>query len=365
MKCIRGRLATESGFDMINDPSQSPASQDDPLNPVPEQSSGITRRKMLAASAAIAGASLFASESARATAVTEIIPGDTSPHIDFSLAGKSAIVTGAARGIGRAIALALAAAGADVMGIDIAAEVSPSIVYQPATPDELEETGKMVEKLNRRWIGVQADTRNLPALKAAVERANKEFGKVDIVVANAAIQIYGPMAETTDENWNDVINVNLTGTANTVRAVLPHMIPRKYGRIILISSGQGRHGFKNGAAYSASKWGIIGLMKSVALEVGEHQITVNTVEPGLVDTPMTRNPGRWKEALKEAGKPADGTPTEQEVIAARLPQAVMKIPWMQPDEVAPAVVFLASDAANRVTGATYDATAGDSARYTA
>jgi NAD(P)-dependent dehydrogenase (short-subunit alcohol dehydrogenase family) len=168
-----------------------------------------------------------------------------------------------------------------------------------------------------------------------------------------------------EQDWNDVIHVNLLGTANTMRAVVPLMIPRKTGRIILISSGQGRHGFKNGSAYSASKWGIIGLMKSAALELGEHQITVNTVEPGLVDTPMTRNPGRWKLAMKEAGKPVEGTPTEQEVIEARLPQSVMKIPWMQPDEVAPSVVFLASDAANRVTGSTYDATAGDSAKYTA
>ena len=347
---------------MINEPLENGAPEQAASHPVSEPSSGISRRQMLATSAAIAGASLFAAERGPAA---ESIPGDTSPHLNFSLAGKSAIVTGAARGTGRAIAVALAGAGADVMGIDIAGPVNPAIVYQPATPDELEETGKMVEKLNRRWIGVKADVRDLAALKAAAERAQKEFGKIDITVADAGIQIYGPLAETTDQNWNDVINVNLTGSANTIRAVLPYMIPRKTGRIILISSGQGRHGFKNGAAYSASKWGIIGLMKSVALEVGEHQITVNTVEPGLVDTPMTRNPGRWKEALKEAGKPVEGTPNEEEVIAARLPTAVMKIPWMQPDEVAPAVVFLASDAANRVTGSTYDATAGDSARYTA
>jgi NAD(P)-dependent dehydrogenase (short-subunit alcohol dehydrogenase family) len=333
-----------------------------PVAAADDQSGGMSRRKMLAASAAVAGASLFGAQRAPAA---ESIPGDTSPHVNFSLAGKSAIVTGAARGIGRAIAVALAAAGADVMGIDIAGAVSPGIIYQAATPDELSETGKMVEQSNKRWIGVQADTRDLPALKAAADRAQKEFGKIDILVANAGIQIYGPIAETTDQNWNDVINVNLTGTANSIRAVLPHMIPRKSGRIILISSGQGRHGFKNGSAYSASKWGIIGLMKSVALEVGEDQITVNTVEPGLVDTPMTRNPGRWKEALKEQGKKVEGTPTEEEVIAARVPTSVMKIPWMQPDEVAPAVVFLASDAANRVTGATYDATAGDSAKYTA
>ena len=344
-------------------PQQTPTHSPTARDASPEAPASISRRQMLATSAAaLAGATLLVPGSAPAA---ESSQSDTDPHVNFSLAGKSAIVTGAARGIGRAIAVALAASGADVMGIDIAAPVNPTIDYPSASPDELAETGKLVEKYKRRWIGVQADVRDFPVLKAAAERAQKEFGKIDIAVGNAAIQIYGPIAEMTDKNWGDVIDVNLTGCANTIRAVVPHMIPRKTGRIILISSGQGRHGFKNGSAYSASKWGIIGLMKSVALELGEHQITVNTVEPGLVDTPMTRNPGRWKLALKEAGKPAEGTPTEEEVIAARLPQSVMKIPWMQPDEVAPAVVFLASDAANRVTGSTYDATAGDSARYTA
>ena len=107
-------------------------------------------------------------------------------------------------------------------------------------------------------------------------------------------------------------------------------------------------------------------MKSVALELGEYQITINTIEPGLVDTPMTRNPGRWDLALREAGKQPEGSqPKEADVIAARLPLSVMKIAWMRPNEVAPAAVFLASDAASRVTGSTYDATAGDSALYTA
>ena len=330
-----------------------------------ESAKTLSRRQMLVTSAAaLAGAAFAAPGTSSAAADTED-RGDMRPHLNFSLSGKGALVTGAARGIGRAICLALAAAGADVLGLDIAAAASSSLLYPAATPDELAETGKMVEKLGRKWIGVQADVRDFQAQKAAAERVAKEFGHLDIAVGNAAIQIYGPLAETTDANWKDVIDVNLTGCANTIRAVAPMMIPRKTGRIILISSGQGKRGFKNGAAYSASKWGIIGLMKSAALELGEHQITVNTVEPGLVDTAMTRNPGRWKEALKEAGKEPKEHPTEEEVIAARLPMSVMKIPWMQPDEVAPAVVFLASDAANRVTGASYDATAGDSARYTA
>ncbi len=310
----------------------------------------------LAGAAALRGGNAFGADPSAS---------DTSPKINFSLQGKSAIVTGAARGIGRAIAVALAAAGADIMGIDICAAVNPSIVYPPASKEDLDETGRLVQAQKRRFIPVVADIRDFAALRAAADRAQKEFGKIDIAIANAGIQIYGPLHEVTDPQWKDVIDVNLTGSANTIRAVTPHMIARKQGRIIIIASGQGRRGFKNGSAYSASKWGVIGLMKSAALELGEYQITVNTVEPGLVDTAMTRNPGRWNEALKEAGKQPEGDhPKEEDVIAARLPTSVMKIPWMQPDEVAPSVVFLASDAAKRVSGATYDASAGDSAKYT-
>jgi len=323
----------------------------------------MSRRKMLATSA---GAVVGASTIARAMSPAEQADiGDKTPHMNFSLQGKAALVTGAARGIGRAICAALAAAGSDVVGLDICAVAAPNIVYPPATTEELDETGKLVEEQKRRWIAVRADIRDRAALQSAVDRAIKDFGKLDIAVANAAIQIYGPLAEMSDENWKNVIDVNLTGTANTLRAVLPQMLQRKFGRIVIIASGQGRHGFREGSAYSASKWGVIGLMKSAAWEVAKNGVTINCVEPGLVDTPMTRNPGRWKEALKEAGKQPKENPNEQEVIAARLPQSVMGIPWMQPDEVAPAVVFLCTDAANRVTGATYDATAGDSVKYTA
>jgi SDR family mycofactocin-dependent oxidoreductase len=326
-------------------------------------SGNISRRSMITNSlSALAGISLLGGGNIFAAEKKQTAP-DSEPKNPFSLEGKSAIVTGGARGIGRAIAVALASAGADIMVIDIAEAASPDVIYPPATKEDMEETGQLVKALNRRYISVKADTRDISAIKSACERAQKEFGKIDILVADAGIQVYSSLAEMTDRQWKDVIDVNLTGTANTLRAVIPHMIPRNYGRIVVIASGQGRHGFKDGSAYSASKWGVIGLMKSAALELGQHQITVNTVEPGLVDTYMTRNPGRWNEALKEAGKPAEDKPKEEDVIAARMPSAVMGIPWMKPEEVAPAVVFLASDAANRVTGATYDATAGDSAKY--
>ena len=131
--------------------------------------------------------------------------GDKTPHVNFSLNGKSALVTGAARGIGQAIAAALAAAGADVMGLDICAVAAPNLAYPPATEGQLEQTGKMVEGAKRRWIPVKADIRDAKAMKEAVDRAVKEFGKLDIVVANAGIQAYGPLASTSDEDWNNVI----------------------------------------------------------------------------------------------------------------------------------------------------------------
>lgn len=289
--------------------------------------------------------------------------GDKTPHANFSLAGKAALVTGAARGIGQAICAALAAVGADVMGLDICTEAAPHLTYPPSTTEQLNETGKMVQASKRRWIGVKADIRDVKAMKAAVDRAVKEFGKLDIVVANAGIQAYGALVDTSEEDWRNVIDINVNGTANTVRAALPHMLSRKYGRIVILSSGQGKHGFKDGAAYSASKWALIGLMKSVAWEVGKNGITLNCVEPRLVNTPLARNPGRWRELIRNAGKEAPENPTEEQAIAASASGAVMGIPWMQPDEVAPAVVFLCTNAANRISGACVDATAGESAKW--
>ena len=320
----------------------------------------MSQRQMLATSAAaLAGISIL--QNMKAPTSSDDI-GDKTPHVNFSLDGKSALVTGAARGIGQAICAALAAAGADVMGLDICAVAAPNLTYPPATEGQLEQTGE-IEGAKRHWIPIKADIRDAKAMRAAVERAVKEFGKLDIIVANAGIQAYGPLANTSEEDWNNVIDINVKGTANTVRAALPHMLSRKYGRIVIISSGQGRHGFKNGSAYSTSKWGLIGLMKSVAWEVGKDGITVNCVEPGLVDTPLTRNPGRWRELIHTAGKEAPENPTEQEAIAASAPSSVMGIPWMQPDEVAPAVVFLCTDPANRVS-ACLDAVAGESAKWT-
>ncbi len=293
-----------------------------------------------------------------------VIDAQTWPGQAFSapLTGKVAVVTGAARGIGRAIAVDMAANGADVVGIDIAATVSPIVQYQAATPEELEETGKLVRALGRKYLGIASDIRQIASLRTAAARAEQAMGKVDIVVANAGIQAFKPLLEMEDADWHDVINTNLNGTANTVRVFAPLLVKQGQGRLILVSSMQGRYGTKNGAAYSASKWGIIGLMKSAALELGKHKITVNTIEPGLIDTAMTRNDKRWSMAVGETttSEPPEH-PSEVETVKARLPKVPLGVPWLKPEQVAPVAVFLASDAAAMVTGACYDVNGGDSA----
>lgn len=169
-----------------------------------------------------------------------------------------------------------------------------------------------------------------------------------------------------DSDWHITIDVNLTGTANAIRVFAPYIVKRGGGRIILTSSTQGRHGTKYGAAYSASKWGIIGLMKSAALELGSYNITVNAVIPGLIDTPLTRHPERYAQVLQDAGRSPTGSSSDEEdarkILTARTP---LGMPWIEPEDVAPVVLFLASDAARMVSGATYDVTGGDSAHNTA
>ncbi len=165
-----------------------------------------------------------------------------------------------------------------------------------------------------------------------------------------------------DSDWRDVIDNNLNGTANTIRAFAPHMVERKYGRIIVLSSMQGKHGTKDASSYSASKWGILGLMKSAAMEFGQYGITVNAILPGLVDTPLTEYPKRYSHAIGEhRPEPARSTPSPQEAWDVRAPTVPLKVGWLQPEDISPVAVFLASDAAAMVTGADYEVTGGDSA----
>jgi NAD(P)-dependent dehydrogenase (short-subunit alcohol dehydrogenase family) len=285
----------------------------------------------------------------------------------FRLDGRIALVTGAARGIGRASAVALAGAGADIIGLDIAAVASSTMDFEPASPADLAETGRQVAGLGRRWTQEIVDQRDMPALRAAIRRAVAHFGGLDIVHANAGIQGFKALIDMEDADWRDQIDVNLTGTANVIRVVAPYLVERGGGRIIVTSSTQGQHGTLHGSAYSASKWGLIGLMKSAALELGKHKITVNALIPGLIDTHLTRHEDRYAQALEVAGKRPTGR-TQDDETAARAGLALkspLGQPWIAPEEVAPAIVFLASDAARMVSGTSLAVTAGDSANITA
>ncbi len=280
------------------------------------------------------------------------------------LMGKAAIVTGAARGIGRATAVAFAREGADVAGVDIAGPVSSTLDVAPATPEELAETGRLVEAAGARWREARVDQRDLTALRAAVERAHTDFGRLDILFANAGIQAFKPILQWTDADWQDTIDVNLTGTCNAIRAVAPYMVRNGGGRIIVTSSTQGRHGTRYGAAYSASKWGIIGLMKSAALELGQYKITVNALIPGLIDTALTRHHDRYAQAADDFFSKAPTEVLEAEAKKKLIANSPLSVPWIEPEAIAPVVVFLASDEAYMVSGATYDVTGGDSGHYT-
>jgi NAD(P)-dependent dehydrogenase (short-subunit alcohol dehydrogenase family) len=305
----------------------------------------------------------MAAETNRQTAAEHTWQGE---GFSALLRGKVAVVTGAARGIGRAIAVDLAKNGAAVVAVDIAERVSKITEFEPATKADLEETGKLLAGIGPRSKTMVADIRKIGELKTLAENVEREFGGLDIVVANAGIQAFKPLLEMEDADWHDIIDTNLNGTANTVRAFAPALVRRGGGRLILVSSMQGRYGTKNGSAYSASKWGIIGLMKSAALELGKHKITVNTIEPGLIDTPLTRNDKRWSMAVGETmTTPPPEHPSEEETIKARLPKVPLGVPWLTPEQVAPVAVFLASDAAAMVTGSCYDVTGGDSAHVTA
>jgi NAD(P)-dependent dehydrogenase (short-subunit alcohol dehydrogenase family) len=276
------------------------------------------------------------------------------------LAGQTAVITGAARGIGRAIAVAYAREGAAIMGIDKAAEVSPTTSYQAATSDDLAETQRLVEAEGGRFISVTLDIRDLAALRAAAQRAKEELGQVDILVANAGIQVFAPLLDMTDDQWHDVIDTNLTGTANTVL-----MAERKQGSIIVTASGQGKKGFRHGSSYAASKWGIIGFMKSAAIDLGQHHIRVNALVPGLIATDMTMNETRLKEAYQDYRSDPPTPLTTEEVAQVRGQRTAMRLPWLAPEDMAPVAVFLGSDEAMHISGASFDVDAGDSALFTA
>jgi NAD(P)-dependent dehydrogenase (short-subunit alcohol dehydrogenase family) len=322
-----------------------------------------TRRHLLESAGVLAGSAALNSQSFAQQSAIDGQPWGGKSFGNGLLANKVAVVTGAARGIGRAIAVDMATNGADIVGIDRCDKILLYQEYAATTRADLDETGRLVQSHGRKFTAEVGDIRDISFLRAVADRTQQQMGGVDIVVANAATQYFKPLLEMEDAHWLDVINNNLNGTANTIRAFAPKLVARGQGRIIVLSSMQGKHGSKNMSSYSASKWGIIGLMKSAALELGKNKITVNALIPGLVDTPLTHNERRWSELIGEvqATENPPKNPTEQQAAQVRAPHVPLKVPWLKPEDMAPAAVFLASDLAAMVTGACYDVTGGDDA----
>jgi len=272
------------------------------------------------------------------------------------LSGKVALVTGGARGQGRAHAIALAQAGADVAVCDIAADIG-TVKYALGTSDELTETVALVEKLDRRALSFVADVRDADAMQRTVDETIQELGRIDILVANAGIFSRGPVAELTPQAWRDMIDVNLTGVFNAIRAVVPPMVAQGSGRVVATASMAAKLGAPMMSHYSASKWGIIGLVKSAALELAKTGVTVNAICPTNVRTPMMTNAdmlGLFRPDLAEPELDQDMLDT----FASTIPAGV---PWVEPEDISRTMLFLVSEAARYITGETISVAGGQSA----
>ena len=263
--------------------------------------------------------------------------------------GKVALITGAARGQGRSHAIRLAEEGADIIAVDICRSIE-SVGYQLATPEDLAQTVKEVEALDRRIVAFEADVRDAAALNEAVEAGVAEFGRLDIVAANAGICTVQTWDEVTPRVWQDTLDINLTGVWNTMVAATPHLIAAGGGSIIATSSTAGIKGLPFLAPYVAAKHGVVGICRSLANELAKYSIRVNTVHPTGVDTPMVAGLGGLDPIL---GKDPQLGP----IFMNSLP-----VEMVDPRDISNAVLFLASDEARYVTGLEFTVDAGNTIR---
>lgn len=267
------------------------------------------------------------------------------------LDGKVALVSGAARGQGRSHAVRLAEEGADIIAFDICTDIDSSICGL-GTWEELSETAQLVEKHGRRVVRSRTDARDAEAVRAAVDAGVAELGRLDIVVANAGITAYKPVMELTEQIWRDVIDVDLTGAWNTARASLRHILNAgQGGSIVFISSSAALVGCPNLAAYSAAKAGLVGLMQSMAVELGPQRIRVNTIHPTGVDTPMLQNNATYGLFVPDADL-SNGVDdaTMERFRTGIIGLNSLPIPWVDPIDISNAVVYLVSDQGRYVSG---------------
>ncbi|WP_396926790.1 mycofactocin-coupled SDR family oxidoreductase [Mycolicibacterium sp.] len=261
--------------------------------------------------------------------------------------GKVAFITGAARGQGRSHAVRLAEEGADIIAIDVCKRISSNEDIPAPTPDDLAETADLVKNLNRRVVTAEVDVRDYAAVKAAVDSGVEQLGRLDIIVANAGIGNGGQTLDLTSEaDWNDMIDVNLSGVWKSVKAAVPHLISGgRGGSIILTSSVGGLKAYPHTGHYIAAKHGVVGLMRTFAVELGHHSIRVNSVHPTNVNTPLFMNEGTMKLFRPDLENPG---PDDMAVVAQMM--HVLPIGWVEPVDISNAVLFLASDESRFVTG---------------
>jgi SDR family mycofactocin-dependent oxidoreductase len=273
--------------------------------------------------------------------------------------GKIAFITGAARGQGRAHAVRLAGEGADIIVTDVAAPVD-TVSYPPATPEDLAETVKEVEALDRRVVSFVADVRDHAALARGLADGVSELGGLDVVVANAGIiNAVRPSWELDEADWQTMLDVNLTGVWHATKAAVPHLLERgPGGSVILISSTAGLRGIPGIAHYNAAKHGVLGLARTLANELAPHRIRVNSVHPTNVRTTMIDNPSSAK-----IYRPDLENPTFSDSLPALANINMWDEPYLDVEDVANAVLFLACEESRYVTGIALPVDLGMSMKY--
>jgi SDR family mycofactocin-dependent oxidoreductase len=261
--------------------------------------------------------------------------------------GKVAFITGAARGQGRSHAVRLAEEGADIIAIDICGPIQPDSSIAPSTPEDLAETARLVEALDRRIVTAQVDVRDFDAVKTAVNNGVEQLGRLDIIVANAGIGTGGKRLDEVDESeWQEMIDINLTGVWKSVKAGVPHLMAGgNGGSIILTSSVGGLKAHPNIGPYVAAKHGVVGLARSFAIELGQYSIRANSVHPTNVNSPMFMH-----DATIKMFRPDLENPTKEDMAVAAQFMHVLPVGWVETIDISNAVLFLASDESRYVTG---------------
>ena len=290
-------------------------------------------------------------------ATTSLASQEKPASLELPMQGQVAFVTGGARGIGRATALKFAAQGAHVAICDIAAQID-TVPYPMATVDDLSTTKQAIEAKGVQCLSFQADVRKREEIQAAVQLIVDTWGRVDFLVANAGIATLGPLEHTTPQAWQDVLDVNLTGPAICIQAVIPQMKSQNFGRIVTISSLNGRRGSAGAPGYTASKWGLIGLTKSVALELGKSNVTANTICPTGVNTDMFNS-----EVIRNSVDPEN--PSEKALDEMLKTEHALPVGMLEPEDIADSVIFFCSPQAKHISGVALDVAAGTTAKNSA